>query len=47
MSNNKQVVEKLEKINTNIERLIALVVKIHNFRAPWYQNIAGEEKEQQ
>lgn len=40
MSTNKEIVDSLEKINANIERLIAIVVKAHNFRAPWYQNIA-------
>ena len=40
MSINKEIVDSLEKINANIERLIAIVVKAHNFRAPWYQSIA-------
>jgi hypothetical protein len=45
MPQDKEIIENLIKINENIERLIDLVIRVHNYRAPWYQSINKQEEE--
>lgn len=44
MSKEQEIIENLVKINQTLEQLIEVIVRIHNYRAPWYQNIDKQGK---